>query len=186
MRKIYSLIFIAFISLTASAQSKQTNSIDVSIGIGLSAPIEDVDIIGRGFYLQGEYVHRLANWFDVRPYAGMVITNPENNETEENELLYKVTAKAFLFGGKARITAPIPWVAPYLEIGLGGSIGSFETFTPYTNIKKNGFLYHIPFSLGVQLGPKHNVDLAFSYYVHPSVEQVSGAAAIGVSIPLKQ
>ncbi|MGB5665324.1 MAG: hypothetical protein WBM53_00645, partial [Maribacter sp.] len=97
---------------------------------------------------------------------------------------YKSTSKAFLIGGKARITAPIPWVAPYVEGGIGMSLGSFVTLTPATNIDQSGLILHIPFSLGLELGPKHSIDIAFTYYFQPSVKQYAGAAAFGISIPL--
>jgi len=90
-----------------------------------------------------------------------------------------------LLGGKARITAPIPWVAPYVEGGIGASIGSFETVTPGTSLQASGLIYHIPFTVGLSLGPWHNVDVAFTYYFHPTVRQYAGAAAFGISIPLK-
>lgn len=46
-------------------------------------------------------------------------------------------------------------------------------------------MLHIPFSIGLELGKKHNFGIAFTYYFHISVEQFAGAAAIGLSIPLK-
>jgi hypothetical protein len=44
---------------------------------------------------------------------------------------------------------------------------------------------HIPFTIGLAIGRKHNLDFAFTYYYQPSVEQFSGATAIGFSFPLK-
>ena len=44
---------------------------------------------------------------------------------------------------------------------------------------------HIPWSIGVALGPKHNFEISFTYYDHPSVDQTCGAAAFGFSFPLK-
>ena len=123
----------------------------------------------------------MSKWFSVRPYAGIILTSENESENQQNPLNYKVTSKAFLLGGKARICAPIPYIAPYLETGLGISIGSFETYTPSTNISKSGLIMHIPFSIGLALGKKHKVDIAFTYYYHPSVKQFSGAAAFGAS-----
>lgn len=89
-----------------------------------------------------------------------------------------------MFGGKFRLTAPIPYIAPYFELGLGGSLGKFETITPFTNKSKSGFLVHIPFSLGLELGKEKRTNLEFIYYFHNSVEQFNGAFALGFSIPL--
>ncbi len=181
-RTIFAItIFTLFLPNLTKAQPRTGKFIDVSVGLGLTAPYDDVDITGSGFYAQGEYVIGISKWFGIRPYAGLVLTS---HLKQQNQPEYKVTSKAFLFGGKARIVAPIPWVAPYFEIGVGASIGSFETYTLYTNIKKNGILIHIPFTIGLALGPKHNLDLALTYYYQPAVQQFSGATAIGFSFPL--
>ena len=176
------LFFTLLLTNLTNAQPQKGKSIKASIGLGLSAPYDDVDLTGSGFYAQGEYVIGITRWFGVRPYAGVVFTSADENENLPG---YKVTSDAFLFGGKARVVAPIPYVAPYIEVGLGGSIGSFETYTPFTNIKKNGMLVHIPFSLGLAIGKKHSIELEFTYYYHPAAEQFSGAAAIGFTFPLK-
>ena len=182
MKKKLVIIFTILAFTQVNAQLIKEKSIDASIGYGISAPYDDVDITGTGFYLQGEYVLTLSKWIDIRPYAGLILTKADNNDQIAPE--YKSTANAFLIGGKTRITAPIPWVAPYLEFGIGASIGSFETVTPVTNINDSGIIMHIPFSIGLELGRKHNFDVAFTYYFHDSVDQFAGAAAIGISIPL--
>lgn len=184
MKKTIIILLTILASTQVKAQLIKNKSIDVSIGYGLSVPFDDVDIYGSGFYLQAEYVLTVAKWIDMRPYAGMILTKSNNKDNQANEPQYKSTANAFLIGGKTRITAPIPWVAPYLEFGIGASIGSFETFTPFTNIDDSGIIMHIPLSIGLELGPKHNFDIDFTYYLHNSVEQFAGAAAFGISFPL--
>ncbi|QOG02462.1 hypothetical protein [Flavobacterium sp. MDT1-60] len=179
------IIFTLFFSNLAKAQPRKGEFINASIGLGLSAPDDNADIDGTGFYAQGEYVFGLTKWFGLRPYAGFIVTSCDKNENQ-NQPEYKVTSKAFLFGGKARICAPILWIAPYIESGIGASIGSFETYTPFTNIKKSGILMHVPFTLGLALGPKHNVDIAFTYYFHSAADQYCGAAAFGLTFPLNQ
>ena len=174
------IIALLFFSTQIHAQPRTGKAIDVSIGYGISAPTDDVDITGEGFYLQGEYVIGLTKWFGFRPYAGLILTSSD----EEENTGFKSTANAFLLGGKARVLAPIPWVAPYIEVGVGVSFGSFETMTPFTNVEKSGVLYHIPFTLGLAVGPRSNIDVELVYYYHPSADQFSGAAALGVSIPL--
>lgn len=155
-----------------------------SVGYGLSAPYDDVNVAATGFYLQGEYVLTLAKWLDMRPYSGLIFTKSNGEDLKENPTSYKATTKAFLFGGKTHIKAPIPWVAPYIEAGVGASIGSSRTLTPYTDIDKSGSILHIPCSIGLELGPNHNFDIAFTYYLHPSMKQFSGAVAFGISIPI--
>nr|WP_321236870.1 hypothetical protein [uncultured Psychroserpens sp.] len=187
--KYFSIIIVAIFSLSyinqSHAQPQIGKSIDISIGYGLSIPYdEDIDITGSGFYAQGEYVVGISKWFGLRGYAGLILTSADENDKSQNDPEYKVTSNAFLIGGKFRIAIPIPWVAPYIETGIGASIGSFETFIPTAGFEKKGILLHIPVSLGLALGPEHNWDIAFTYYFHPSVEQFAGAAALGFSFPL--
>ncbi|MEY2868009.1 MAG: hypothetical protein RIR01_413 [Bacteroidota bacterium] len=175
---------IFFSSKSLKAQPRTGEFINASIGLGISAPYEDVDISSTGFYAQGEYVLGITKWFGLRPYAGIILTS--GNVTENESLKeYKVNTKAFSFGGKVRLVAPIPYVAPYIESGIGASIGTFQTYTPTTNIKKSGVLLHIPFSLGLAVGRKHNVDIAFTYLFIPAAEQFTGAAAVGLTFPIK-
>lgn len=182
-RNIFALTYIVILFTSLSnAQPRKGKFINIAIGYGLSAPYEDVEVTGSGFYAQGEYILGISKWFGLRPYAGIIITSPDKNPDFPD---YKVTTNAFLFGGKARFCAPIPWIAPYFELGLGGSIGSFETHTPNMNKKGSGLVTHIPFSLGLALGPKHNFEFAFTYYFHPAAEQFAGAAAFGVSFPIE-
>ncbi len=178
-------LFSCFAALTSNAQMSKDHTINASIGLGISSTFEDYDISGSGFYLQGEYVFGISSWLDLRPYLGFISTSKNNNSTDEALKEFEVTTKALLLGGKARVLAPIPWVAPYVEIGLGATLGNLRTFTPGTDIEKKGLSLHIPFTLGLAIGRKHNFELEFTYYISPSAEQFSGAAAIGFSIPLK-
>ena len=181
------LVFLITILITniTEAQFIKEKSINAQIGYGLSVPNNSIDdIVDNGFFLQGELVLKVASWFELRPYAGVILTKSNGKDLNDNPTDERAESKAFLIGGKARVRAPIPWVAPYIEIGIGASIGKFETFTAFDNIDKNGMIYHIPFSFGLELGRNNNVDLGFSYYFQPSVEQYVGAFAVGITLPL--
>lgn len=186
MNKIhaYFVIFLfSFACTTAmNAQIHEGTFIGVSAGIGLVAPTDETDISGDGFYAQGEYVLNLNNWFGVRPYAGIIIASGTSDKAEMKE--YNMKSNAFMLGTKVRVAAPIPYVAPFIELGLGLSAGSFETHTPLTHIKKSGVLMHVPFAVGLAVGRKHNVDIKFTYYFHSSAEQFSGAFAGGIYFPI--
>lgn len=186
MRKTPLLIILLFLaSVELNAQLVKEKSIDVSVGIGISFPYENIDVFGSGFYLQGEYVHTLDNWIEFRPYSSLILTKTNQDFNKKHGTDFKSTANAFMVGAKARIIAPIPWVAPYVEIGVGVSVGSFEIVTQFTNKEKNGMILHIPWSIGLKIGPDRNYDIAFSYYEHPEVKQIVGAISIGFSFPLK-
>lgn len=185
MKKALILIALILTSNLATAQFIKEKSINAQIGYGLSTPFNSVDdIVNDGFFAQGELVLKVASWFGLRPYAGLIITNSNGKDVNDNPTNESATSKAFLLGGKARVRAPIPWIAPYVEIGIGTSIGKFETFTAFDSIDKTGLTYHIPFSLGLELGKNHNVDVGLTYYIQPSVEQVLGALTIGITFPL--
>ena len=177
-------VFILF-SFSSQAQLQPGNYLTAAVGIGYSFPNSDIDVSGSGFYAQGEYVHNITKWFGIRPYAGLVITSPDDNKNKQFPEDFQVTTKAFFLGGKARVAAPIPWVAPYFEVGIGASMGSFKTITPEFNIKKSGVLMHVPFSIGLALGRNHNFDVGFTYYIHDAAKQFNGAFAVGYSFPLE-
>ena len=186
IKKITILALLIFASAQINAQSIKEKSFDISIGYGISAPNEEnVDVVDNGFYLQGEYVLVFSKWFDVRPYIGGIFTNSSGEDSIGNPTDFTATSNALLIGGKARVTIPIPWIAPYFELGIGASIGSFKTITPSYDIDKTGIITHIPFSIGLELGPKHNYDIGFTYYSQSHVEQTVGAVAFGISIPLE-
>jgi hypothetical protein len=169
------------------AQFIKEKSINVQIGYGLSAPNNSIDeIVDDGFFAQGELVLKVASWVEFRPYAGFIFTSSNGKDVNNNPTDEIAESKAFLLGGKARVRAPIPWVAPYVEIGIGTSIGKFETFTAFDNIDKSGIIYHIPFSFGLELGRNNTIDLGFTYYFQPSVEQYAGAFAFGITFPLNK
>jgi hypothetical protein len=68
-------IFTMSFSNIAIAQPQKGEFINASVGLGFSAPYDNVDVIGSGFYAQGEYVLGITKWFGVRPYAGFMITS---------------------------------------------------------------------------------------------------------------
>ena len=182
---------IAFILILTSnlveGQFIKEKSINAQIGYGLSVPNNSIDdIVDDGFFAQGELVLKATSWVEFRPYAGFIFTSSNGEDINGNPTDEKAESKAFLLGGKARVRAPIPWVAPYIEIGLGTSIGKFETRTAFDSIDKSGIIYHIPFSLGLELGKNNNVDLGFAYYFQPSIEQYAGAFTVGITFPLNK
>lgn len=186
MKKTLILLIIILTSNLTNAQFIKEKSINAQIGYALSLPDNSYDeIADSGFFIQGELVLKAYSWFEIRPYAGLILTSSNGKDLDDNPTNEKAESKAFLIGGKVRVRAPIPWVAPYIEIGIGASVGKFETLTGFTNIDKSGFIYHIPFSFGLELGRKNNFDLGFVFYFQPTVEQFVGAYAFGITIPLK-
>lgn len=167
------------------AQFIKEKSINLQIGYGVSSPYNGADeVVDGGFFTQGELVLKAASWVEFRPYIGFISTRSNGKDLNNNPTNEKAELKAFLVGAKTRLRAPIPWIAPYVEIGIGSSVGKFVTITAIDNIDKSGITYHIPVSLGLELGKNNNVDLGLSYYFQPEVQQFAGAFAFGITIPL--
>lgn len=182
--RICAISFFAFLfSGAALAQPNAGRFVHLSAGYGMSYPYDFDDLTGSGFYAQGEYVLVLDNRLSVRPYAGVIVASGKEN-AGQGLLESRIKSNAFMLGAKARFVLPIPWVAPFLETGLGVSIGSFETYTLLNDERADGFFGHIPASLGLALGRNRNFEIAFTYYYHPSVEQIVGAAAFGITFPI--
>ncbi len=78
------------------------------------------------------------------------------------------------------------YVGPFLELGLGASAGSISTRSG-TDVDEStsGVALHIPFTIGLAVGPHHELDLAFAYLFYPGKSHISGAAAIGFRFPLR-
>ncbi|KAF2082667.1 hypothetical protein [Flavobacterium sharifuzzamanii] len=189
--RYFTIIIIVLFSSHSKAQTTG-NFIKASIGYGSSSSYyiedygsqEEVDVMGGGLYLQGEYIIGLKSWFSIRPYAGAIFESVDKNQNIQNQPQYKVTTNAFLMGGKVRFCAPIPWVAPFIEGGIGTSIGKFETFTPNVNFNKSDVLLHIPFSIGLAIGRHNNFEIGISGYFHPAAKQSTGVFAVGYTFPL--
>ncbi|RZS91868.1 hypothetical protein [Aquimarina brevivitae] len=180
---------ILFLFLLASnsieAQFIKETAIQGQIGFGSTAPYRSSDeIVNSGFFAQGELVLKAASWFELRPYLGFISTSSDGEDVNGNPTDEKAESKAVLLGGKARVRAPIPWVAPYLELGIGTSIGEFETLTFYHDIEKGGIIPHIPFSLGLELGRNHDVDVGVALYYQPTVKQGVAALSFGLTFPI--
>ena len=63
-------------------------------------------------------MHNITKWFGIRPYAGLVITSPDDNKNKQFPEDFQVTTKAFFFFFLDRVAAPILWVAPCFEVGI--------------------------------------------------------------------
>lgn len=186
MSKLYTLVIILIFSALFGnaiyAQPQTGQLVNVSVGVGIADTTDDVETDASGFFAQAEYIYAPLSWFGVRPYAGVIIASGESGK--EDTTVWRIKSNAALLGVKARLAAPIPYVAPFIEGGIGMSAGSFETYTENGSASKSGVLYHIPFSIGLAIGRNHNYEVKFSYYTHPTVHQYSGAAAVGFTFPV--
>ena len=181
---LLSVLFLA-ISNVINAQFVKEKSVTAKIGYGMSYPEKSgSQILASGFITEGELVLKIASWVDIKPYIGAVFVDSRWKDIYKNKVNENLTTNALLLGTKARLRIPIPWVAPFIEFGLGASVGKFETITAFEKINKSGIIQHFPFSLGLELGKYNKVDVAFSYYSQWSVSQTTGGFMIGMNFPL--
>jgi hypothetical protein len=138
---------------------------------------------GTGVLAAAEYVYLLSPWFSPRAYAGFLATFPDGSSCGGGSPC-DVSAKIGFTGVKVRFAIPIPYVAPFLELGVGASLGAISTQTPESSHDSPGIAYHIPTAIGLALGEKHNIEFAFSYLFHPEQEQVMGGLVVSLSFPL--
>ena len=136
------------------------------------------------FFMQAELILKISSWFEISPYAGFINTSASDEDLNGNVTKERVETTTFYFGGKARLKAPIPYLAPYIEIGIGLSIGSYLTQTAFYDVDRSGLAYHIPLALGLELGKNNNVDLEILYLFHLGEAQFSGMLGVGLIIPL--
>ena len=156
----------------------------MSAGLGVSSPTQDTSGIGTGFYAAGEYVLRTASWFMPKAYAGLLLTSANTTSCDGGAAPCDVSAKIGFVGAKIRLLAPIPYVAPFIEGGVGLSFGVLTTRTPAADNAPVNFTYHFPIVLGLALGKDPSFELALGYLVHPAAHQVDGAYSLSLSFPL--
>jgi hypothetical protein len=172
----------------AAARLPGARALKVAAGLGMVAASDQggvpVEGTGDGLYAGAEYVLRPASWFSPRLYGGLLLTKPAA-DCGPGVQPCDVSASYAFGGAKARFLAPIPWVAPFLELGFGLSLGQFTTQSgPLVDVREVGLTYHWPFTLGVALGAHRQYELAFVYLFHPQQAQFSGGFAFGYQFDL--
>ena len=103
---------------------------------------------------------------------------------EPPEVCGEAEAQIGFLGAKGRLIVPIPYFAPFLDLGVGVSLGHIETRTDEIDEETSGAAIHYPFSLGFLLGEPPLLELRAQYYFHPREQQFGGALAIGITLPL--
>jgi hypothetical protein len=143
---------------------------------------------GSGLMLEARYSWEPrqvwgVSWFGLGGAAGMqyVTTDEEDCDIRNCE----VSTRIGYLGGRVRVTAPIPWIAPFLETGVGLSLGQFVTQTRWSDENIRGVRGHVPLAFGLKLGPSHAVELGVYMLLHPNVAQLNVGPAFGLSFPLR-
>jgi hypothetical protein len=156
----------------------------ISLGLGMSGATQTgAHATADGFYGEGEYWIAPLSWLQLRSFAGVLLTSTDPH-TCSNASSCDVSERILFGGGKIRLLAPIPYVAPYVETGLGLSFGSIRAVDVNVDQRMNGITYNIPFAFGLALGEYHTIDLGLGYLFHPAAWSLSGALAVGLTFRL--
>lgn len=185
-RTLAAILLVGTLSVWASpaVANPQPPLIQVSAGLGLALADNPYDAGGSGFYAAGEYVLRPTIWFTPRAYVGLLLVSPDA-DCPVGVSPCEVSSRIGFLGSKVRLMAPIPYIGPFVELGLGASLGRITTRVGSTlDASRRGVTYHIPWAVGIALGRHYQFELSFQYLEHPEEKQTSGAAALGISFPL--
>jgi hypothetical protein len=166
------------------APPQRDRQLGILVGLGMvvadGTSASQVNGYGSGLYASAEYAFRASSWFSPRLYGGLLYAPTVGSSCEPEVSPCDVSGRYVFAGAKARLTAPIPWVAPFAELGLGASVGRFSSrYGTVVDRSATGLTYHVPVAVGLAVGPHHGLELSFQYLVHPALLQTGGGTAIG-------
>lgn len=175
---------------TAQADSPENppprfpSELQINAGFGFSSYENKPKATSAGFYGEVDYVLRVTEWFYPKAYAGLLLTGA--HESSCSGVTPCDVSNRIGFGGlKGRFMAPFDYVRPYVEAGGGLSVGTITTHVAdvYEDPSRHVF-GHVALGAGLALGPHQEVDIGFSFLLHPSRDQSAGGITVGVRIPL--
>jgi hypothetical protein len=159
------------------------------LGFAYSYPNDrESDVVGNGFHAKLEYVYGVTSYFAWKPYAGLFMTWQDVDDREQyckRTFPCEATSQIVQLGSKLRLAAPIPWLAPFIELGVGLSLGVSRIELGDDERFTSGLGFNLPFALGVALGPEHSVEITIVFYQHYRAEQFLAAFMLGFRIPLE-
>jgi len=177
-----SLAVVAFVALAAvAARAEPDQALGLTAGFAVAVPDSDArrSGYGAGAMLMAEYVKWPGNWFSPRGYTGAVLTSPIPS-CDEGVSPCDIRANLFFLGAKFRLLLPIPYVGPFLELGVGASAGHMAARVGQSlDFDTSGVFFDLPFAFGLALGAEHRFQLSFQYLFHPGQSMGTGALSIG-------
>jgi len=158
-------------------------ALDIMAGLGVAYPTAaGTDGSAYGFTAEVSYVWFIQRWFSPRVYAGTLITGQGDCKGHEP---CDIGAQVGFAGGLVHLMAPIPWIGPFFEVGLGASAGSIHTIEGgVVDEHHSGLLPHARLGLGLALGEHNNFEVGLRVIDHFTANNIAGGLMIGVRIPL--
>jgi hypothetical protein len=173
---------IALLALAGgAAQAEPDQALGLTAGFAVAVPDSDArrNGGGAGAMLMAEYVKWPGNWFSPRGYAGAVFTSPTPS-CDAGVSPCDIRANLVFLGAKLRLLLPIPYVGPFLELGIGASAGHMAARVDQSlDFDTSGVFFDLPFAFGLALGQEHRFQLSFQSLFHPGQSMGTGALSIG-------
>ena len=182
-------LIVASVSLAlgpTEGSAQAAGDVRLAGGLGISFAPDARDGLGLGASLVADYPLVPAVWGGIRLYAGGFASATEESSCPGSVEPCSISSTLAVLGTKVRLLVPIPYVGPYFEVGLGASAGSLETrIGPSGTLdgideRHSGLMLHVPFSVGLAFGARHQHALSFDYFAHPGRDHVAGAFALGI------
>lgn len=173
----------------ADLGAQEGREVQVASGLAVSfAP--DHDGWGRGLGILLQYAFAPAGWGGGRLYAGGVLTGARGESCPAAVDPCALSSRIGVAGAKVRFLAPVPYVGPFFEVGVGGSVGSIESRVgPFGLLgaleeEHTGLMFHVPFAIGLAIGSRHQHELSFAYFAHPGREHIAGSIQAGIAFTI--
>lgn len=161
---------------------------EIALGLGGSFVDAQQDVYGLGGSVVYDRWVAGPRWAGVRVYAGGFLSRTNGSTCPVAVQACSVSSQIAVGGLKLRLLAPIPFVAPFLELGGGMSAGSIRARIdangpfPAIDESRSGLTLHFPIGLGVAFGARHQHSLAFDYFVPPSRDHTTGTLSVGIGL----
>jgi hypothetical protein len=153
-----------------------------SLGLGVSRATGPNSKAGAGgLYVSAEYWAQPFSWLNLRSYLGYLSTSTDQRNCYRIDGC-DVSENIGLLGAKVRLVAPIPWVAPFFELGLGVSFGDIHATDVDSDLTTHGVVLDVPVGLGLSIGPRHDVDVSLLSLSHGGAHAIGGALLVGVNV----
>lgn len=160
------------------------SELHLKAGFGFTSYERRPKATSAGFFAEADYALRVTEWFYPKAYAGLLITG-HNEDSCGGTQPCDVSNRIGFTGVKARFIAPFEWVRPYVEGGGGLSVGMIRTRVgERRDDPDQHFFGHIAVGGGLTLGRNQEVDLGFTFLLHPSRSQSAGGITLGFRLPL--
>lgn len=159
--------------------------LQVAGGLGGSFTlVDDANGTGSGGYVAVEVLSPTYEWVTGSLYGGLFLTWPEG-DCGPGVVPCDLSASIFFLGVKGRVVAPISWVAPFLELGVGISIGRTTTRNgAVVEAEAKGFIPHWLWGLGLAIGPNNEFSLSLQFLEHTRGQQSCALLGAGFAFPL--